>query len=213
MWHLRSLGSFYSNRVSAVHRVQNTCGIYVVLDLLFKQGIWSTPSTDDMCHLRSLGSFYSNRVSAVLESANDVWHLRSLGSFYSSGTILCTSVTIGPCPNSLSPTSTNLYNHNCYDHNCFPIATTTTATATPGATATAIATTTTTTIITTTTTTTTTTLIARFIGPTWGPCGADRTQVGPMLAAWTLLFGYSWHICIALMFVCWPKHYMMFIMD
>ena len=25
-------------------------------------------------------------------------------------------------------------------------------------------------------------LIARFVGPTWGPSGADRTQVGPMLA-------------------------------
>ena len=25
-------------------------------------------------------------------------------------------------------------------------------------------------------------LVARFIGPTWGPSGADRTQVGPMLA-------------------------------
>ena len=24
-----------------------------------------------------------------------------------------------------------------------------------------------------------TSLIARFMGPTWGPCGADRTQVGP----------------------------------
>ena len=32
-----------------------------------------------------------------------------------------------------------------------------------------------------------TSLIARFIGPTWGPSGADRTQVGPMLAPWTLL--------------------------
>ena len=32
-------------------------------------------------------------------------------------------------------------------------------------------------------------LIARFMGPTWGPSGADRTQVGPMLAAWTLLSG------------------------
>ena len=30
-------------------------------------------------------------------------------------------------------------------------------------------------------------LIARFMGPTWGPSGADRTQVGPMLAQWTLL--------------------------
>ena len=25
-------------------------------------------------------------------------------------------------------------------------------------------------------------LITRFMGPTWGPYGADRTQVGPMLA-------------------------------
>ena len=30
-------------------------------------------------------------------------------------------------------------------------------------------------------------LIARFMGPTWGPSGADRTQVGPMLAPWTWL--------------------------
>ena len=27
-------------------------------------------------------------------------------------------------------------------------------------------------------------LIARFMGPTWGPSGADRTQVDPMLAPW-----------------------------
>ena len=32
-------------------------------------------------------------------------------------------------------------------------------------------------------------LLARFIGPTWGPSGADRTQVGPMLAPRTLLSG------------------------
>ena len=32
-------------------------------------------------------------------------------------------------------------------------------------------------------------LIARFMGPTWGPSGADRTQVGPMLVPQTLLFG------------------------
>ena len=31
--------------------------------------------------------------------------------------------------------------------------------------------------------------IARFMGPTWGPSGAVRTQVGPMLAPWTLLSG------------------------
>ena len=36
---------------------------------------------------------------------------------------------------------------------------------------------------------TTTTLIARFIGPRWGPPGADRTQAGPMWATWTLLSG------------------------
>ena len=32
-------------------------------------------------------------------------------------------------------------------------------------------------------------LIARFMGPTRGPSGVDRTQVGPMLAPWTLLSG------------------------
>ena len=32
-------------------------------------------------------------------------------------------------------------------------------------------------------------LIARFMGPTWGPSGADRTQAGPMLSPWTLLSG------------------------
>ena len=29
-----------------------------------------------------------------------------------------------------------------------------------------------------------TSLIARFMGPKWGPSGADRTQVGPMLSPW-----------------------------
>ena len=32
-------------------------------------------------------------------------------------------------------------------------------------------------------------LIARFMGPTWGPSGADRIQVGPMLALWNFLTG------------------------
>ena len=43
------------------------------------------------------------------------------------------------------------------------------------------------------------TLIARFMGPTWGPSGTDRTQVGPMLAPWTLLSGLLWryHFCFA----------------
>ena len=31
------------------------------------------------------------------------------------------------------------------------------------------------------------------MGPTWGPSGADRTQVGPMLAPWTLLSGTLSH--------------------
>ena len=30
-------------------------------------------------------------------------------------------------------------------------------------------------------------LVARFMGSSWGPTGADRTQVGPMLAPWTLV--------------------------
>ena len=34
-------------------------------------------------------------------------------------------------------------------------------------------------------------LIASFMGPTWGPSGADRTQLGPMLAPWTLLSGMT----------------------
>ena len=33
------------------------------------------------------------------------------------------------------------------------------------------------------------TLKTRFMGPIWGPSGADRTQVGAMLAPWTLLSG------------------------
>ena len=37
------------------------------------------------------------------------------------------------------------------------------------------------------------TLIARFMGPTWGPSGADSTQVGPILAPWTLLSGFWRH--------------------
>ena len=32
-------------------------------------------------------------------------------------------------------------------------------------------------------------LIARFMGPTWGPSGHDRTQMGHMLDPWTLLAG------------------------
>ena len=39
--------------------------------------------------------------------------------------------------------------------------------------------------------------IARSMGPIWGPRGADRTQVGPMLAPWTLLsFLHIWFCCV-----------------
>ena len=41
----------------------------------------------------------------------------------------------------------------------------------------------------------TTALIVMFMGPTWGPSGADRTQVGPMLAPLTLLSGWL-SLCI-----------------
>ena len=34
------------------------------------------------------------------------------------------------------------------------------------------------------------TQIAKFMGPTWGPPGSCRTQMGPMLASWTLLSGH-----------------------
>ena len=33
------------------------------------------------------------------------------------------------------------------------------------------------------------TLIARFMGPTWGPPGSCQPQMDPMLATWTLLSG------------------------
>ena len=33
------------------------------------------------------------------------------------------------------------------------------------------------------------TQIASFMGPTWGPSGSYRSQIGPMLAPWTLLSG------------------------
>ena len=40
--------------------------------------------------------------------------------------------------------------------------------------------------------------IAKFMGPTWGPSGSCRPQMGPMLAPWTLLSGYvhtAWTAC------------------
>ena len=43
-------------------------------------------------------------------------------------------------------------------------------------------------------------LIARFVGPTWGPHVADRVQVRPMFAPWTLLSGTA----LKAFNVCWP---------
>ena len=43
-----------------------------------------------------------------------------------------------------------------------------------------------------------TSLKTKFMGPTWGPSGADRTQVDPMLAPWALLSG--------LQVMCTSKH-------
>ena len=38
-------------------------------------------------------------------------------------------------------------------------------------------------------------LIARLMGPTWGPSGTDRTQLGPLLAPLTLLSALaSWRL-------------------
>ena len=42
--------------------------------------------------------------------------------------------------------------------------------------------------------------IAKFMGPTWGPPGSCRPQMGPMLAPWTLLSGmwckWLWLLCV-----------------
>ena len=40
--------------------------------------------------------------------------------------------------------------------------------------------------------------ITRFIRPTWGPAGADRSQVGPMRAPWTILSGMlvDFDVCV-----------------
>ena len=57
-------------------------------------------------------------------------------------------------------------------------------------------------------------LIARFVGPTWGPSGADRTQVSPMLAPRISLSGIAittqalLHIFRKEMnFIKWMGHY------
>ena len=42
------------------------------------------------------------------------------------------------------------------------------------------------------------------MGPTWGPSGADRTQMGPMLAPWTLLSRiHTFALCCNLSWLCY----------
>ena len=55
-------------------------------------------------------------------------------------------------------------------------------------------------------------LIARFMEPTWGPSGADRIQVGPMLAPWTLFSGSFNQIQLPV-FYLWPNFYAMSSLD
>ena len=38
-------------------------------------------------------------------------------------------------------------------------------------------------------------LITRLMGPTWGPPGACRPQMGPILAPWSLLSGFPLVLC------------------
>ena len=43
--------------------------------------------------------------------------------------------------------------------------------------------------------------IAKFTGPTWGPTGSSWSQMGPMLAPWTLLSGLSCALpCVFLLY-------------
>ena len=47
------------------------------------------------------------------------------------------------------------------------------------------------------------TQIARFMWPTWGPLGDDRTQVGPVLTPWTLRSGeISWRALAVPQTIC-----------
>ena len=50
------------------------------------------------------------------------------------------------------------------------------------------------------------TLITRFMGPSWGPSGADRTHMGPMLAPWTLLSGAIYYIKLCFISTWRKKH-------
>ena len=42
--------------------------------------------------------------------------------------------------------------------------------------------------------------IAGFMGPTWGPPGSCRPQMGPILAPWTLLLGMGYKAALVSFF-------------
>ena len=55
-------------------------------------------------------------------------------------------------------------------------------------------------------------LIARFMGSTWGPSGADRTQVGPMVAPWTAFWDRMQypnisHLWVISIWYCMQEYY------
>ena len=52
--------------------------------------------------------------------------------------------------------------------------------------------------------------IAKFVGPTWGPPGSCRPQMGPMLAPWTSLSGWCFYddvlkILYIYIYICKPS--------
>ena len=50
-------------------------------------------------------------------------------------------------------------------------------------------------------------LITRLMGTTWGPTGADRIQVGPMLAPRILLSGMCWPFSYKWILLCYEKRF------
>ena len=49
--------------------------------------------------------------------------------------------------------------------------------------------------------------IARLMGPTWGPPGSCRPQIGPMLSPWTLLSWYVLNIKLSYEFASTYQHF------
>ena len=45
------------------------------------------------------------------------------------------------------------------------------------------------------------TQLAKFMGPTWGPPGSCRPQLGPILAPWAMLSGHFSHVCVVCRYI------------